>query len=179
MLGRSNQLILGLAVLAAVAGGIIEHRQQQPAQPSSELIGHSLPAITLTGLDGHRHALSDYRGHRLLLNLWASWCAPCLQEMPALQRAQDNFGEHGAIVVGIAMEDPARVRAFLAEHPVSYPILLAPQDNGGISMALGNSSQILPYSLLVDADGSILATHQGPLSDAMLKQWLAPATAPH
>ena len=179
MFGRSNQLILGLAVLAAVAGGIVEHRQQQPADTPSALMGHSLPAITLTDLDGHRRSLSDYRGHRVLLNLWASWCAPCLQEMPALEKAQDNFGENGAIVVGIAMDEPARVRAFLTEHTVSYPILLGNQGADDTSIKLGNSRQVLPYSMLIDADGSILATHEGALSEPMLKQWLAPPAAPH
>jgi peroxiredoxin len=179
MFSRTNQLILGLAVLAAIIGGIAEHRQQQPAQTPSALIGRSLPAITLADLDGQMHALSDYRGHRVLLNLWASWCAPCLREMPALQKAQDNFGEHGGIVVGIAMDEAVRVRRFLAVHPVSYPILLGHQGADDTSIKLGNSLQVLPYSLLIDADGSILATHEGPLSDTMLKQWLNDPAEPH
>lgn len=179
MFSRSNQLILGLAVLAAVIGGIVEHHKQQVVQPPSALIGQALPPIILSDLDGHRHALSDYRGHRLLLNLWASWCAPCLGEMPALQKAQDNFGERGGIVVGIAMDEPARVRSFLAEHPVSYPILLGREGADDTSIKLGNSRHVLPYSILIDANGRILATHEGVLSEPMLKQWLTgPAESP-
>lgn len=179
MFSRTNQLILGLAVLAAVIGGIVEHSPQQSAQAPSTLIGRSLPAITLADLDGHMHALSDYRGHRVLLNLWASWCAPCLREMPALQKAQDNFGEQGAIVVGIAMDEAVRVRRFLADHPVNYPILLGDQGLNDTSLKLGNSRQVLPYSILIDADGSILATHEGQLSDTTLNQWLAAPGQPH
>ncbi len=178
MFSRTNQLILGLAVLAAVIGGIVEHSQQPSAQAPSALMGRPLPAITLADLDGHMHALSDYRGHRVLLNLWASWCAPCLREMPALQKAQDNFGEQGPIVVGIAMDEAPRVRRFLAEHPVSYPILLGDQGADDTSVKLGNSRLVLPYSMLIDADGSILATHEGPLSDTILKQWLAAPAVP-
>lgn len=182
MFSRSNRLILGLATLAAVIGGIVEHRSQSLAPPHAQpspLIGHSLPAISLPDLSGQRHDLSEYRGHRVLLNLWASWCVPCLEEMPALQKAQQNFGEHGAIVVGIAVDEPAHVRAFLAAHPVSYPILLGQQGPDGTSIKLGNTRQVLPYSLLIGADGSILATHEGALSDAVLKQWLTPASEPH
>lgn len=179
MLGRGNRLILGLAVLAAVGGGFVEHRRQLAVPTPSSLVGQSLPALTLADLDGHDHPLSDYRGHRLLLNLWASWCAPCLGELPALQHAQDKFGERGVIVIGIAMDDPARVRAFLAQHPVRYPILLGRLGADDTSITLGNRGQTLPYSMLVGADGSILATHEGALSDAMLNRWLATAAVPH
>lgn len=179
MFSRSNQLILGLAVLAAVIGGMVQHRKQPSPQPPSALVGQSLPAITLPDLAGHMHALSDYRGHRVLLNLWASWCAPCLEEMPALQKAQENFGERGLIVVGIAMDEASRVRSYLAKHPVSYPILLGLQGSDDTSIKLGNSRQILPYSVLIDADGSILATHEGILSEPMLNRWLTIPTKLH
>lgn len=126
MLSRSNWLILGLAVLAAAAGGYIQHRFGPPAAETthSAMIGQPLPAISLPDLDGKLHALDDYRGRRMLLNFWASWCAPCLEEMPALAAAQEKFGEHALIVIGIAMDEPGNVRRFLAEHPVNYPILM-------------------------------------------------------
>ncbi len=174
MLGRGNWLILGLAVLAASLGGIAEHRRQQSEAggTDSTLIGHAVPAITLPDLDGKPHSLSDYRGHRLLLNFWASWCGPCLDEMPALNQAQKKFGEKGGIVVGIAMDEPDRVRAFLAAHPVSYPILLGRLESPSSSINLGDEDQILPYSVLIDADGRILTTHRGSLSTSRLNRWL-------
>ncbi len=175
MLSRSNWLILGLAVLAAALGGYAQHRSRQPAPPPAtvSMIGQPLPPISLPDLDGRPHRLSDYRG-RVLLNFWASWCAPCLAEMPALARAQQKFGEHAPIVVGIAMDEPAHVRAFLAAHPVNYPILIGQITPPSTSLKLGNTRQTLPYSVLIGADGHILATHAGPLSDAQLEQWLDP-----
>jgi peroxiredoxin len=177
MLSRSNWLILGLAVLAAAAGGYADHRSRQPLpvdSADSALIGQSLPAISLPGLDGKMHQLSDYRPHRLLLNFWASWCVPCLQEMPALNQLQAKFGERAPIVVGIAMDEPARVRSFLAEHRVNYPILLGRLDPPSTSLQLGNTREVLPYSVLIDADGRILATHTGILSPAQIEQWVEP-----
>lgn len=174
MLSRSNWLILGLAVLAAALGGYAQHRSRSPAPAESALIAQPLPAISLPDLDGKPHLLSDYRGRRVLLNFWASWCVPCLAEMPALTLTQEKFGEHAPIVVGIAMDEPAHVRAFLAAHPVNYPILIGQMGPPSTSLQLGNIHQVLPYSVLIGADGRILATHAGPLSAAQLKQWLAP-----
>ncbi|OOG40341.1 TlpA disulfide reductase family protein [Rhodanobacter sp. C05] len=177
MLDRSNWLILGLAVLAAAIGGYVQHHNQQPpAGMDSAMLGQPVPALTLSDLDGKPHRLSDYRGHRVLLNFWASWCGPCLDEMPALNRAQAKFGEQGAIVAGIAMDEPTRIHAFLAAHPVSYPILLGQLDSPSTTLQLGDIRELLPYSVLIDADGRILATHAGALSTPQLEQWLTLAS---
>ena len=178
MFSRDIRLILALAVLAAILGGIAQHWHQMPPAQSgdSSLVGHPLPALILPDLEGQPHAFSDYRGRRLLLNFWASWCGPCLDEMPALDQAQKKFGEHDAIVLGIAMDEPDRVRAFLAAHPVSYPILLGQLEAPSTSRQLGDEREILPFSVLADANGRIIATHAGVLSHAQLEQWLSPTT---
>lgn len=177
MLGRGPGLILAVAVLAAVLGGFVQYGRQSPA-PGSDLsvIGKPLPALVLSDLQGHPQPLTAYRGRRLLLNFWASWCGPCLEEMPALNSAQQKFGDQGAIVLGIAMDEPDRVRAFLAAHPVNYPILLGYMQAPSTSLQLGDEQEILPFSVLIDADGRIIATHAGALSPAQLEHWLAPST---
>jgi len=176
MRGRNHWLILGLAVLAAALGGYVQHRNRPVDTPSPGLLGQALPPLVLPDLDGKPHRLADYRERRVLLNFWASWCAPCLREMPALAEAQAKFGQQGAIVVGIAMDEPLHVRAFLAAHPVDYPILIGEMGPPSTSLKLGNTRQVLPYSMLIDADGRILAAHAGPLSNAQLTEWLAPAS---
>ncbi|MFC5436309.1 TlpA family protein disulfide reductase [Rhodanobacter umsongensis] len=168
-------MILGLAVLAAAAGGYMQHRGEAPTATGAALVGRQLPDLTLPDLDGKLHRLSDYRGRRVLLNLWASWCKPCLQEMPSLAHAQEEFGDHAPIVVGIAMDDPLRARAFLAAHPANYPILLGRLSPPSTSLALGNMGEMLPYSVLIDADGQVLATHAGAIPAAQLRQWFGPA----
>jgi peroxiredoxin len=182
MLSRSNALILGLAVLAAVAGGYVQRHAQSKVGsvggPEPTMIGQPLPDIALRDLDGRMHRLTGYRGRRLLLNFWASWCGPCLQEMPALGQAQAKFGERGPIVIGIAMDEPARVRPFLTAHPLTYPILLGRLAAPSTSLQLGDIREGLPYSVLVDASGQILATHAGALSPAQIEQWLAEPVRP-
>jgi len=112
----------------------------------------------------------------VLLNFWASWCGPCLDEMPALAQAQTKFGEQGSIVIGIAMDDPAKARAFLAAHPVNYPILLGQLTSPSTSLLFGDAAEVLPYSVLLDGDGRILAIQQGTLNAAQLQAWLAPTS---
>jgi thiol-disulfide isomerase/thioredoxin len=176
MFSRDIRLILALAVLAALVGGIAQHWLRAPVVPSgdSSFIDQPLPALTLPDLDGQPHPLSNYRGRRLLVNFWASWCGPCLEEMPALNRAQQKFGDHGAIILGIAMDEAKHVRAFLAAHPVSYEILMGQMEAPSTSLQFGDQREILPFSVLFGEDGHVIATHAGALSDAQLKQWLSP-----
>jgi len=173
MLSRSNWVILGLAVLVAGVGGYWQRHTGAPPA-STPLVGQPAPALELPDLSGTTHDLASYRGHPVVLNFWASWCLPCREEMPALDRAQQRHGASGATVIGVAMDQPAPIRAFLAAHPVSYPIVLGQVSHPSSAYRFGDRRDLLPYSVLIGADGRILAQHAGPLDDAQLKQWLAP-----
>lgn len=178
-MSRDNLVILAAAVLAATLGGWLQHESrlaQAPAGIAMAQVGGPAPALELQDLHGLPHRLADDRGHRVLLNFWASWCGPCLDELPALDRAQAKFGENGTIVLGIAMEDPARVRAFLTDHPLRYAILLGRLAPPSTSLTWGDSDEILPYSVLIGADGRVITKRRGPLDDATLDRWLAPPT---
>ncbi|RDS80163.1 TlpA family protein disulfide reductase [Dyella monticola] len=181
MLSRTNQFILAVALLAAIAGGWLQHESQQVRVPPGvhvANVGDLRPDIALLDLHGHQRRLSAYRGHRLLINFWASWCEPCLTEMPALSTAQRKFADQGVIVLGIAMDEPDHVQAFLADHPMNYPILLGQLASPSTSLRFGDLDEVLPYSVLLDENGRILATHRGPLDPGRLDRWLSPATAP-
>lgn len=174
-MSRDNLVILIVAVLAATLGGWLQHESRlahAPAGVTVAQVGEPAPMLELPDLQGRTHRLADYRGRRVLLNFWASWCGPCLDELPALDRAQAKFGENATIVLGIAMDDPARVRDFLAAHPVRYPILLGRLESPSTSLLWGDDAEILPYSALIGTDGRVIATRHGPLDATTLDQWL-------
>jgi len=174
MFNRSTWMILLVATLAAALGGWLQHRSRLahvPAGVTVAEVGSIAPDLALTGLDGRTHRLAEYRGHRVLVNFWASWCGPCLDEMPALDRAARAHPD--TTVLGIAMDEPARVRAFLETHPVGYPVLLGQLASPSSSLQLGDTAELLPYSALLDGDGRVLANHRGPLDAATLERWLS------
>jgi len=120
--------------------------------------GDVAPDFALTDFNGKPLRLADYRGKLVLLNFWASWCEPCLEEMPRLSAWQRNYGAAGLQVIGVSMDDEAApAKRLLAKRPVDYPVGLGDdklgERYGGI---LG-----LPQSFLIDRHGLILARHKG------------------
>lgn len=174
MFNRQTWIVLAIATLAAAGGGWLQYRStlaHVPAGAHLTAIGEMAPDLALRDLDGRQHRLSDYRGKRVLLNFWASWCGPCLEEMPALERAAKRHAGQ-ATVLGIAMDEPAQARAYLAAHAVSYPVLLGEMASPSTSLRFGDTAEVLPYSVLLGADGRLLIVHRGPLDAATLERWL-------
>jgi len=137
--------------------------------------GAPVPEFTLRGLDGRPHALpTTWTGRPLLVNVWASWCAPCVHEMPELQRFAASQGSNGVQVVGIALDDADAVRAFLRRVPVAYPILLDAPGAADGGVRLGNPKGVLPYSVLISADGVLLKQRIGPFAAGELADWARP-----
>ena len=134
--------------------------------------GQPLPVLKLRGLDGNVVELPKrYAGRPILINLWASWCGPCIREMPELQRFAAEQGANGTQVVGIALDDAASVEAFLQRTPVTYPILLDVPGPADAGVSLGNPKGVLPYSVLVSADGRLLKQRIGPFAEGEISAW--------
>lgn len=148
---------------------------QAPEPPAGVRVarrGEPVPALRLPALDGRSVALPQaYAGRPLLINVWASWCGPCIEEMPALQRFAARQGADGVQVVGIALDEAEAVRAFLQRVPVSYPILLDTPGPADAGVRLGNRKGVLPYSVLVSADGRLLKQRIGPFAEGEIASW--------
>ena len=135
--------------------------------------GDIVPAMTLLDPDGRKVALpAAWAGRPTLVNLWATWCAPCLKEMPDLQAFAAQQGPAGVRVVGIALDDAAAVRDFLRAHGIRYPVLVDAPGPADAGVRLGNPAGVLPYSVLVSAEGRVLKTRIGPFEDAAgIAEW--------
>jgi thiol-disulfide isomerase/thioredoxin len=118
-------------------------------------------------------------GKPMLVNYWASWCGPCREEMPLLSAFAKQQGGNGVQVLGIALEEAEPARAFLAARPVDYPVAHEQPSPTDSSVALGNRLGVLPYSVLIGADGRVLARRAGNFRDrADLQAWLDAAGVP-
>lgn len=138
--------------------------------------GEPIPPLRLTDLAGRTQAVPEaWAGRPLLINVWASWCGPCIEEMPELQRYARTQGTDGVQVVGIALDEADAVRNFLRRVPVDYPILIDAPGPADAGVRLGNLKGVLPYSVLIDAEGRLLARRIGPFTTGELEDFTATA----
>ncbi len=165
--------IIGLALGAGYAWF------SRPAPPPVGVTGASVgdlrPGFAHTDLNGQTMDVDAFDGQLLLVNFWATWCAPCRREMPVLQDASEAHADRLA-VVGIALDDLEPVQAFVDELGISYTILIGATDAMTTQRAWGNGAGALPYTVLVDRDGVIRWQHLGEVTadelDEVLARWL-------
>ena len=164
---------LALALLAATSGYVVHQyttRAQQAladalAAPSAVAPEAPVPSAVLdwsfADVDGQPQPLSRWAGRLVVLNFWATWCPPCLKEIPAFVELQQRLGPRGVQFVGIALDQVEAVKPFLIQHALNYPVLLGDQDVARFMTTLGNQIGALPYSVVVGRDGKVLTVHQG------------------
>lgn len=174
-LGRFSPLLLGLLLLG-VLGGIWWTQRETTSPPIGRAAGEPAPDVTLTLLDGERLRLADLRGTVVVLNFWASWCAPCRDEMPELQAYWEEAhrsGETTTIVgVGVRTDTDAKAREFVAAGGFTYPIGRDTDTEapgvGPIEAAFGIPSAY-PATIVIRPDGIVGRYHLGPLNAALLR----------
>jgi peroxiredoxin len=133
-------------------------------------VGKLAPNFRLQTLDGQEIVLSDLRGRPVFLNFWATWCFPCVTEMPAMQRLADRYGEQ-IVVLGINTGEPAdRARAFAANMEIRYPLVLDADTK--VTEAYG--VRAMPTSLFIDANGVVHSVSYGVLFPDQMEERLAP-----
>jgi len=125
-------------------------------EPAELAANQPLPEFGFASCDGEARSIADFQGQPLLINFWATWCPPCVRELPGLAELHDELGDEVALV-GISVdEDPARVRGFLADNPLPYTLAW---DSDGIASDLGFRS--IPVTLAIDAAGNLAGIHRG------------------
>lgn len=169
MIARRNALLLAAAgVGAAAAGAITGALMLQSSSGAAALLDARYP-----DLDGRVHRLLDWRGKVLLCNFWATWCAPCREEVPLLVAAKQQWAAERFEVVGIALDKHDNIREFSRTYQINYPVLIADATALELVRKLGNRAGGLPYTVVLAATGAIAYRHLGAFSAADLRRVLA------
>jgi thiol-disulfide isomerase/thioredoxin len=166
---RELLAVLALCLFSAAAGYGAWHWWQM--QRAAEL-AQQRPDLEFRDLDGRPHRLSEWDGKLLLLNFWATWCTPCLKEIPLLVQAQREFGPRGLQIVGLALDQREAVEAFRTRLGINYPLMLGEADIIAAMDALGDQFGAFPFSVLIAPDGRILARESGALTADELRNWI-------
>ncbi|MDT8321194.1 MAG: TlpA disulfide reductase family protein [Xanthomonadales bacterium] len=177
---KPTVLIMLVVAVAASAGGYFLAMRLSPAPQASstpvaaprqeDLVGQPRPDFSLSNLQGRLISAGEFDGKVLLLNFWASWCAPCVEEMPMLSELQRNYAGRGLQVLGIAVDDEGKARDFARELGVVYPVLAGQGQGMVLGRRYGNSSGMLPYSVLVDRSGIVRWVYLGALGREELER---------
>ena len=169
---RREALILGVAGVAAAAAGFVVGPLLLKNDP--EQGDGILRSATMVDLSGTPRALAEWAGRVLVWNFWATWCAPCREEIPLLIAAREKYGSSGIEIVGIAVDNASKVREFSSSFNISYPILLGEANGLELMRKLGNSSGGLPYTVVADREGKIVYRKLGALKRSDLDAILGP-----
>lgn len=176
--GRRRTLAYGAAAVAAAGAGIWTGIRLLSGSAAPEpTIVSPLDATAYPDLAGKPRRIAEWRGKVVAVNFWATWCAPCLQEIPMFMDTRRKHGSQGFEIVGIAVDNAAKVAEFSRKMAISYPILIA--DGSGLELIrkLGNTSGGLPYTAFLDREGrpvrSKLGAFTRPELDALLAELLS------
>jgi len=167
-----------MVAIAIAAGGGAYHwfsRGDAPdREPGSRAVAERVYAARLADLAGGEPTLEQWRGQVLVVNFWATWCAPCREEIPAFVRLQERYGKRGLQFVGIAFDQPDKVAEFAREFRINYPLLLGGLEAMELLRQAGNRAGVLPYTLVIDRHGNVVSREPGGLKEGRLESLLYP-----
>ena len=169
---RRSWFYAGAALGAATLGVLSAWRLHRPVS-SAPPPGDPFWGASLQTPDGRSLALASLYGKPLLVNFWATWCPPCVEELPLLEAFYQAHKSRGWQLLGIAIDQPSAVRNWLQRSPLSFPIVLGGLEGSQMSQQLGNATGGLPFSLLFSNSGAVLERKLGQLSEADLQAWAA------
>ncbi|HEX4781660.1 MAG TPA: TlpA disulfide reductase family protein [Usitatibacter sp.] len=167
-----------VALAAALAGtGLWIATAPAPRLAAPDIAPSAVFAAGFTDLQGASRSLGQFQGRVLVVNFWATWCAPCREEMPAFSRLQAAWGQRGVQFVGLSSEEPRQVAGFARGLGVTYPLWVGGDDVSELSRRLGNTSGALPHTVVLDPSGRVMAQKVGAYPEAALNAILESATA--
>ena len=171
-----NTAIVAAVAVAGLAGAVAFYAYEQlkartapppaPAAEAAPQLVETLPQFQLADRDGQVRSLQDWPDRALIVNFWATWCAPCRREIPLLQQLQRDHADEGFQVIGIAVDFRDKVLAYADEMRIEYPLLIGEQEALDAAAAFGVATVGLPFTVFSDRRGRIVTAHLGELTAA-------------
>jgi thiol-disulfide isomerase/thioredoxin len=161
--------IAGISLLALLAGVVTSQWIYKTGLASDPAI-KAFFANPWQTADGKPVDTTQWQGKVLVVNFWASWCPPCVEEMPTLDKLQAEFKNQNVLFVGIGIDSPSNIRQFLEMTPVSYPIVIGGLEGSNLSKQLGNSQGALPYTIIINGQGKSTSSKLGKISEEELRK---------
>ena len=173
-MNRRNLLYTAAAATAGISGATVAWLRHQPQQVATVPISaaqDALWAMSFDSPDGQPKKMSDFRGKPLLLNFWATWCPPCVEELPLLDAFYQSQKGKNWQVFGLAIDQPSAVRKWLKAKPLNFAVGIAGLSGTELSKSLGNLAGSLPFTAVFGATGEMLHRKVGKISQEDLMQW--------
>ena len=165
---------IGVAAAAAGFGFNLWRTGRLPLDEGNPAAVQALLVARLTDVSGESQTLERWRGRVLVINFWATWCAPCREEIPEFVRMQERYRAQGLQFVGIAFDQPEKVSEFAREFRINYPLLMGGLDTMALMRETGNRIGVLPFTLVMDRQGNVTSRHPGGLKEAKLEAVIRP-----
>jgi peroxiredoxin len=173
--GCDNQLNASAPPAQVVAAKPAAEKTVTTALPEKTNNAWEMAPFSLKDLDGKQHSLDEWKGKVIMMNFWASWCSPCQYEIPEFVLYQREFGGKNLQIVGIGVDDRRKLANVARSLGINYPVLvLAPQNARGLMRKWGNETGIIPYTVVIAADGRIKYIHRGQMSGDDFNEYVLP-----
>lgn len=163
--------------LRAAASPVANPRTAPGGLPRKTNNAWEMPVFEFKGLDGKLHRLADWKGKVIMLNFWASWCAPCQYEIPEFVDYQRQYAGKGLQIVGLGLDGERKLRNVARTLAINYPVLIADLNdpkNTALLPQWGNSRQIVPYTVVIAPNGHIVYIHRGRMDREAFDHYVKP-----
>ncbi|HEY8024751.1 MAG TPA: TlpA disulfide reductase family protein [Burkholderiaceae bacterium] len=170
---KSNYLATGVIAILFTAIGLYFGNARALAETPSAAAAQDFFATSLPDAKNQSQALAQWKGKILLVNFWATWCHPCVQEMPELSNLQAKGKIKNLQIIGIGIDSASNIEEFSVKYKISYPLYVGGMGGSELLRKMGDPAGGLPFSLLIGADGQVKKTYLGSLKVDQVKRDIA------